>query len=244
MNYQKAAALLTGRNAQRRKVGNNTYLNRRGEDIAVTLHETDIITYHPSGYITLRTIDRGRDWRTVTTKARMNEHLEGWRISQSKGQWYITDSEHNDIALYADGCVLRPDGHVTGAESLVEVEEKIKLRKQALKYSKDYIKAFRSGKVPKPSAGDCWGCLLVEVKTHKAAMGGPDHIKAHIADRYYVPSLLVRAVENFPVSQVANWAVAFHWYEGSGLGNMAEIGYDQLQKAIYRYCLSELGQAS
>ena len=246
MNYQEAAAQLTGRNSQRRKVGNNTYLERRGEDIALRLHNTDIITFHPNGDTTL---DTG-GWTTVTTKARMNEFMPaGWYISQSKGQWYIgllphTSEPSKDVALYADGCVLHSNGTVSGAESLEAVKERIALRKQVAKYAKDYIKAFRAGKVPKPSNGDCWGCLMVDAKTGKTAFRGEDHILSHLKEKYYVPSLLVRATENFPISQVAKWTVAFHWYEGSDLGSMAEIGYEQLQKAIYRYCLRELGQAS
>jgi len=243
MNYQSATAQLTGRNSQRRKVGNNTYLERRGEDIAIRLHNTDIITFHQNGEITLNT----GGWTTVTTKARMNEFLEGWYISQSKGQWYIGkrfEGNWADIALYADNCILQPDGTVLGAESLEAAKERVTLRKQVLKYSKDYIKAFKAGKVPAPNAGDCWGCLMVDMKTGKTAIGG-DHIREHLREKYYVPSLLLRAVENFPVSQVAKWVIGSHWYGGEKFeGSMADIGYEQLRKALYRYCLRELGQAS
>src|SRR5665213_3455922 len=92
MNYQTANAKLTGRCKDSRKVANHTYLKRRGEDIALQLHQTDVVTMHPDGSITL---DSG-GWRTLTTKARINDHYN--YISQRKGIWYLHDG-----SLYYDG---------------------------------------------------------------------------------------------------------------------------------------------
>src|ERR1700757_3502505 len=116
MNYQEANAKLTGRNQQRRKLANNTYLERREDGrIAVRLHDTNIITYLPNGDVEL---SAGGRWRTVTTKARMNEYTPyGFSISQRKGQWYVVTHDEKykwtNLALFEDGIVLHIDGTVT-----------------------------------------------------------------------------------------------------------------------------------
>lgn len=254
MNYYEANAKLTGRNSERRKLANNTYLERRstnnGTDIALRLHNTDILVYHANGDITLYT----GGWRTVTTKARMNEFLSGWSIGQSKGQWFLYGSYtgNDPLCLYEDGMVLHSDGTFEGGSDLEDTQKNQKIRKQASAYSKAYIKALREGKVPAPSAGDCWGCLMVDVKTGKPACRGEDHILRHFKEKYFVPSLLLLAIDQFPVSPVAKWTMASHWgtteqpSEGFAqtMGSFGDIGYEQLQKAIYRYCLRQLNQAS
>ena len=43
---------LTGRNAQARKMANNTYLERReGGNLALRLHQTDVLTWIPDGSV-------------------------------------------------------------------------------------------------------------------------------------------------------------------------------------------------
>ena len=60
-----------GRSKVSRPIENNTRIEQRGEDYAVRLHETDVVTFHMDGSVTL---DSG-GWLTVTTKARMNEFI-------------------------------------------------------------------------------------------------------------------------------------------------------------------------
>jgi transposase len=48
MKYNELNAKLTGRNASRRKLENNTYVERREDgSITIRLHETDILTFLP-----------------------------------------------------------------------------------------------------------------------------------------------------------------------------------------------------
>lgn len=94
MNFQQANDLLTGRCQQSRKLGNNTYLKRRGNNIAVMLHATDVITFKPDNTAVL---DSG-GWRTVTTKARMNKYLfddtrQTNYLYQDKGIWQLADQK-------------------------------------------------------------------------------------------------------------------------------------------------------
>ena len=84
-NYKQAQALLTGRCKNRRKLANNTYLERRSWNrIAVRLHNTDVVTYIPGGRARL---DSG-GWETVTTKDRINR-FSFVTLWQEKNVWYV-----------------------------------------------------------------------------------------------------------------------------------------------------------
>lgn len=65
-NYRTAADMLGNHNE--RTIAHNTRLVRRGDDVAVRYHATDIVTYHADGRITL---DTG-GWDTMTTISRMH----------------------------------------------------------------------------------------------------------------------------------------------------------------------------
>lgn len=102
--YAQADKLLTGRNHESRKVGNNTYLQRRGDDIAVMLHATDIVTFHPDGTFTLNTggwhtpttLDRLREWAPVSIETRgiesgcTGERIGISRDSEADIKWYVS----------------------------------------------------------------------------------------------------------------------------------------------------------
>lgn len=147
MNYLKAYDILDGPNANAscrkrgsKKLGNNTYLFRRQElgqerpAYAVRLHNTDIIRFCPNGDIRLSS----GGYLTVTTKARLNEFLEGWcvysdrvgigkdRISHwfvypRKAYWYDPETQKNEVEVvpknpnvkdryyFDDGIILKPD---------------------------------------------------------------------------------------------------------------------------------------
>lgn len=74
------------------RIGNNTYLEYHTghgtamtENITVRLHHTHVVTFWPSGRITLHT----GGYRTVTTKDRINKFIAG-RVHQDQGKWYYT----------------------------------------------------------------------------------------------------------------------------------------------------------
>ncbi len=74
MNYQEVNAKLRGRCKDRRKLENNTYLQRdryKLSAISVRLHDTDIITFHSDGRIDLC----NGGFPTITTHDRMNTYL-------------------------------------------------------------------------------------------------------------------------------------------------------------------------
>jgi hypothetical protein len=113
--YQVWDARLQGRNREHRKHSNNTVLQRRGDDIAMTLHATDIVVVAPDGLITLNS----GGWQTVTTKRRMNLALIelGARqagVSQQKHEWYFRSwnpSAPSWFEPFYDGMRIRVDAN-------------------------------------------------------------------------------------------------------------------------------------
>jgi hypothetical protein len=72
----------------RRKVANNTWLTRNGENITVILYSTPILEFRPNGTVSLN----AAGWKTVTTKTRMNS-LIGPHLSvhgSGGGSWAVT----------------------------------------------------------------------------------------------------------------------------------------------------------
>jgi hypothetical protein len=291
MNYAEASALLQrGRGGQewrRRKLKNNTYLERVNKDgtIGVLLHNTHVVTFSPDGKVTLNT----DGWRTVTTKDRINDYLpEGWGLYQDSKVWYLyppdepTQEEKASHdwrsqwerrqarrVVFEDGLAILPDGSVTGAGS----EPDPKLLRQITNYAKGYANAFIAGKVPKPSGGDCWGCLF-EKTLHSAptpqADGEPvvgfftsdggqrfgnmgtSHLLSHLEERYYVPSMLNNARREFPghFPPAAQWVIAAYWQEEwtpegvkERLGSFVEFAREQIRKTIRWYLLRAFGYA-
>lgn len=126
--YSELDALLhssaTKKPVPSRKIGNNTYAQRRDHGaIAVRLHDTDILTYTPKRYSHPRepvlkmtdvecAVEIGYDveintggWLTITTKNRINAHLPHYRIDSLDGRWFLNDREFQDGLLwYRDGC--------------------------------------------------------------------------------------------------------------------------------------------
>ena len=192
MKTQKAKAVFaTARNKESGKpLANNTRLVKRGEAFAVQLHQTDVVTIHPNGTHTLNS----GGWRTMTTKARMNE-FGPVGITQTKGHWFVD---------YPGGQCLYEDGMTIGADGVpinpVPVDRDKKPAKKAAKLVKKYIDGFcemiRAKKLENPSGGDCWDCCM-KTKGGEAlgnCTGNPAHLVSHLEENYFVPSLLANAI--------------------------------------------------
>jgi len=228
-----------------RKLENNTYLQRRGEAIAVKLHSTDVVTFQPDGRVVLTS----GGWRTPTTKDRLNKYSPV-NIWSQKGQWLVApfgqhiNQDPSKIFYFQDGTVIHPDGKITGAMSEAEAKRERKLRERVKKYAANYLAALKAGKVGKPSGGDCWYCVMKEVKTgtplgELSGRGKGGHIEAHIKEKYYVPSLAWNALEAMGASQMARFNLAC--YQGLTDEKPFMDLDEQLERTIRRYCLRELG---
>ena len=86
-NYEQASQLLGKRESL--NIANNTRLERMDKDrIFLILYGAAIVTYKPDTII----LDSG-EWRTVTTKARMNEYTPEWlSVWQRSGKWFVSIS--------------------------------------------------------------------------------------------------------------------------------------------------------
>lgn len=215
--------------------GNNTLTyDLDGGGNGVQLHDTEIIRFLNDGSIILNS----GGYKTMTTKARINELLpQPWNLYQEDGVWYLSNWNDSKVYVFQDGITINPDGTVSNDG--VDPKKLQCLRKKILQYSKDYIKALMKGNVPAPSNGDCWYCLMRDNagKTLGELSNDNDHLKKHMQGKYFVPSLLVRAIEVFPVSMAARWKLGQLWGEESDQAFDAwdNIASEQLQSSLKRY---------
>jgi hypothetical protein len=86
MNYTEAVTMVRGkRNANRRKVGNNTYAEILYDNsVGIMLHSTYVVKIHEDNTYTLQT----GGWQTVTTKDRINQYSPV-RVYQRKYEWFV-----------------------------------------------------------------------------------------------------------------------------------------------------------
>jgi len=183
MDYQSASNELSrGRNG-RRKVDNNTYLYPVNDGIAVRLHATDVVVIHPDNTYTLNT----GGWRTVTTKDRINKFSPA-RVFSNKGIWYAGEYPFVDgIKVDANGIAINAD-----KESNKIQRYKNRLDKMVREYINGFAHdAFENG-LQQPNSGDCWGCHFTT--NGKDDPMGVDHLLSHFQEKYYVPSLLWKAI--------------------------------------------------
>lgn len=226
-----------------RIVGNNTveYCRVNGDKV-LRLHLTDIITWKSNGDIVLSS----GGWRTVTTKARLNEFLPNWAyVWQENSIWFLHNKQFDKILPFEDGITMHADGTMSGHG--VHVDRLKALGKDIKAYVKGYMEAMFAGDVPTPSGGDCWDCALVDKDGRSLGdvSRAEGHIISHFAEKYYVPSLLQRAIAEIPVSQVAIQVIGFLWkvhdkelhpfYDG--------IVRRQLASSLQRYLQRQLGLA-
>ena len=191
MNYKQAKTkLATPRNKQSKKLANNTYLERRGENIAIRLHQTDIIIITPKNHYILN----NGDWFTPTTKSRLNDYLPCY-ITQSKGIWYLGNG-----SLYYNGMELNSKGNPVKPKNPKKTEgKKSKLDKMVSKYIKGFVQDVNENGLNDPNGGDCWHCCLKGSDGQNLGQlsSNYDHIINHIEESYFVPSLLWDAVQRY-----------------------------------------------
>ena len=93
MNYWKAQTLMASARFPHKgkPIGNNTRLYDNDGYYTIRLHNNVIMEIYRDGFFPM---DAG--WQTVTTKARLNEHMEVGHIHQRDFTWYYTigDTEY------------------------------------------------------------------------------------------------------------------------------------------------------
>lgn len=213
-----------------KRIANNTlrvqYVDGRE---SIRLHLTDVITKTPDG----RTVYNSGGWRTVTTKDRMNQYGPA-RITQEKGVWYIGGK------VYQDGCYIK-GGKVFGALPVKTAKKTAGDVKKIREYCREYMDKFFAYEIPAPSNGDCWGCLMKTEDGQRPLGRDGDHVRQHIKEKYYVPSLLVASCEAFPVSMIAKNMFAYAWNpdckdKRQEAGFMVDVSRRQMESSLFRYC--------
>lgn len=72
------------------KLESSVTLNRRASGIAVTLFETDIITFTPEHTLVLKC----NGYKTKTTCQKLNKYLpNGWQVKSKNGEWVVMRGE-------------------------------------------------------------------------------------------------------------------------------------------------------
>jgi hypothetical protein len=231
MNYAELDTKLQGRNKESRKEAENTYLKRRGEDIALLYHTTDVATFKPNGDIILNS----GGWHTLTTKERINMALAGndKRLSQERGIWFLGGYR------FQDGITIHADGKITGG--LTETP----LREKADKILKAKVKKFAqrcadSVPIDKPDAGDCWMCVM---KTNKGESLGDashdtSHLDSHIKENYVVPSLVLSALR-----EAGNSDMVLSLVFNNPEKHMLDLAKERVYKSVYRFIMKRKGYA-
>lgn len=240
MNYKEAREILDTKRGDKnsKKVANNTYLKRYEDGtIAIRLHKTDIIQYKPNGSIHLHT----GGWKTVTTKARMNDFLpRQYGIMQEKGVWYVhLTSEFNKDLAFKDGIKLTKSTKPS-VKSVLEANKKKTNRTitQIKKYADRYVDALFDGKVPAPSGSDCWNCSIMYNKDNDQK----DHYESHLSSMYFVPSLMVNALEEMGASNIEKQIVGNIWNVGASK-DFGIFGKDRLKQTLVKYMKQKMGIA-
>ncbi len=165
-------------------IENNTirYTTTDNRDI-IRLHNTDVVTKWPNGYITLNS----GGWRTVTTKDRINSY-SNIRVYSKRGIWYVKD----DIPFF-DGITFNSNG-----ECLNPISDGDNEQKRLLKLIDKYIAECRKlDSFPMPSNGDCWYCMMhtQDGKSLGEATDNKDHLMSHLEEKYIHGSLVVNALK-------------------------------------------------
>lgn len=102
--FAELDATLQGRNKTSRKVNHHTYAERNQDgSIGIRFHKTQVVVFFPDGRVTLHT----GGWRTVTTKARINEFApDGISVGQVKRVWYVFCRALDTKSVFTEGFEL------------------------------------------------------------------------------------------------------------------------------------------
>jgi hypothetical protein len=195
-----------GKPVDRKKLQNNTYAERRPNgDIAIRLHNTDVVTYHArnpwggdrDGRQAI-SLDTG-GWLTVTTKERQNAYTPpGVTVASNKGTWEVRIggwSNPSDIVRYTDGITLVPnagewtfvrDSLLPGEDQVRQDRHNAMMRKKITAYLKALETAtpttctlcLQDTNVARPTAPDA----RYPITTYGDTMGDTQHLVDHMLD--------------------------------------------------------------
>lgn len=102
-NFNAAETFLSKRNVRNVKGKRSTQVVRLSPDeIALRYHGTSVVTWHRNGDVVLRS----NGFRTVTTKARINDAAP-CRVWQHRFEWFVGQSSRLPVVPFTEGMVVR-----------------------------------------------------------------------------------------------------------------------------------------
>lgn len=237
MAYRSKREIMAGVDCIESKIINrNTveYYKKDGTRV-IRLHLTDVLTVLPDGTEILNS----GGWMTPTTKDRINATAYR-QVCQKDSMWLV--NYRGNQYVFADGITFHPNGKVTGAGENPKLI--LKLQKQIKKYADDFVKELVARKIPAPSNGDCLICIA------HTSDGEPvrcqTHIRSHISsrERYYVPSLLANALEEFNANQMERGCVGY-WFRAheDRIQYIEDMTAKRVKRYITQYIKRQLGMA-
>jgi len=225
-----------------RPIGHNTRVVKENDisitTISIKYHDTRVVVFDEFG----RTVLNSGGWKTPTTKDRINAFCPaGYSVSQSNNIWTLNDRIRARDYLFKDGLVIN-GGIVMGAGSESDIKEILRLKKRIRKYAAGIAAAWAGGKIKGPDAGDCFYCYMREVNSG-IPLGEHNHdishLESHMEESYYVPSLLLRAVEKYD-SPFVTGMIYSHMVNGD-IGNYKDSAVMWIKRAVRRYFYHEFG---
>lgn len=246
--YQEAGQQLihrrTGQLMATRIVAHNTVLRQCGSSaIAYRLHDTDIVTLHEDGRVTL---DSG-GWRTMITKERINRFAPAARVFSKKAHWMV---EVGGVTVpFFDGITydpasgqVDPDPALDHAASEMKRIDRVKreVRAYLRDLSGDTLREVAGQVLAGDTAGDCFYCLMrtEDGQSLGDAHGIHDHLELHVEERYYVPSMIINAYQEQggPRWQQLASMDLYSAHDGRSYGR------DGIIRVLRKYLIKRLGQ--
>lgn len=235
-NLRDASEALRGK--RERRIGNNTWLHRLEDgNVAMLLHDTDIVIWTADGI----SLDSG-GWKTPTTKDRMTSILQrvGFTIWQTRGEWALVRLSDRKTWPYADGMTVYydPDIAPTGAATLTARDQDKATRKMIAAYAKHCADHLQD--IGTPSNADCLYCFMQPLDD---MTGDAEHLRSHIEESYYVPSLIITALRQNGATDLI-WSTTWAIMDGAGTGRWPEdIAREQVKRSVKKYLTRRLGLA-
>lgn len=229
--YEDLTRFLNGKN--RKILANNTIVFKEDESIKVQYHSSVIACLDENTVILTND-----GFFTSTTKDRLNWFIDsyGYKIFQEKNTWKVYDYRNRETIGVFTGKVVYsiPENQFTGLS--IQGKERENTFKRISAYAKKYADLFLERKIDSPSGEDCRYCYM-------AFPDSFDHFESHMKEKYYVPSLLMKAIEFKRVSLIVRNVISIVWNKDSqDISFLKDIAYDQISKSLVaymRYCYDQ-----
>ena len=169
------------------------------DDFLVKYHNTIILRIHRDGTYTYN----NGEFYTMSTKERLNT-FGPLSIYQEQGVWYIGQwhTANEERVTYFNGMKVNSKGKILNrTKEILSIPAKSKkFTKLVSAYIRGFVEDIKKNGLAKPNSGDCWACLTMPKNGFKVGgivenePMGFDHYLSHFEEKYYVPSLLFKAM--------------------------------------------------